>query len=108
MKHHLLGVLVAGSVGEAVVVEQAHLLVEQAVHHVGSGVLPLEELPQPPVQIRAQVHMPVIAVEGDLVHNVAGGALLHRAMQSSSSNLLVIFHIFIYYFVHSFFGREDN
>lgn len=55
-----------GGVREAVVVKKAHLLVEQAVNHMSSGVLPPHQADQVPVQCCAQVHGPVIAVQSHL------------------------------------------
>lgn len=54
------------SIGEAVVMKKPHLLVKQAVDHVGSGVLPPDEPEQLPVQRRAQIHRPVVAVQHHL------------------------------------------
>lgn len=59
-------VIVDGSVGEAVVVEETHLLVEEAVHDVRPGVLPLDKADQLAVQGGAQVHGPVVTVQSHL------------------------------------------
>lgn len=56
-----------GCVGEAVMMEEAHLLVEQAVDYMGSGILPLNQADQLTIQGGAQVHGPVVAVQGHLV-----------------------------------------
>lgn len=55
-----------GSIRKAVVMEKAHLLVEQTVNNVSSGVLPLHQANKVPVQSCAQVHGPVITVQGHL------------------------------------------
>ncbi len=46
--------------------EEAHLLVEQAVDDMSSGVLPLNKADQLTIQRGAQVHRPVIAVQSHL------------------------------------------
>lgn len=51
---------------EAVVMEEAHLLVEQAVDNMGPRILPLNEADQLTIQRGAQVHRPVIAVQSHL------------------------------------------
>lgn len=67
MQPYLLGVhFVDGCIREAVVMKQAHLLVEQAVDDVSSGVLPLNKADKLAVQRRAQVHGPVVAVQSHL------------------------------------------
>lgn len=64
---YLLGVhFVSGRVREAVVVEEPHLLVEQAVDNVSPRILPLDQADQLPIQRGAQVHRPVVAIQGDL------------------------------------------
>lgn len=55
-----------GCIGEAVVVEEAHLLVEQAVNDMSPRILPLHEADQFTIQRGAQVHRPVIAVQRHL------------------------------------------
>lgn len=55
-----------GRIREAVVVEEAHLLVEQAVDDVRPGVLPLDQADQLAVQRGTQVHGPVVTVQGHL------------------------------------------
>ncbi len=55
-----------GGIREAVVMEEAHLLVEQAVDDMSSGVLPLNQADQLTIQRGAQVHRPVIAVQSHL------------------------------------------
>lgn len=47
-------------------VEEAHLLVEQAVDDVRPGVLPLDQADQLAVQRGTQVHGPVVTVQGHL------------------------------------------
>lgn len=47
-------------------VEEAHLLVEETVDNVGSGILPLDQPDQSPVQRHTKVHRPVIGVQGHL------------------------------------------
>lgn len=59
-------VVIDGNIREAVVVEEAHLLVEKAVDDVGPGVLPLDEADQLAVQGGTQVHGPVVAVQSHL------------------------------------------
>lgn len=64
---YLLGVhFVDGRVREAVVMEEPHLLVEQAVDDVSPRILPLDEADQLTVQRGAQVHGPVVAVQRHL------------------------------------------
>lgn len=55
-----------GGVRKAVVMKEAHLLVQQTVNHVSSGVLPLHKADQVPIQSCAQVHGPVITVQSHL------------------------------------------
>lgn len=55
-----------GCIREAVVMEEAHLLVEQAVDNMGSRVLPLDKADQLTIQRGTQVHRPVIAVQNHL------------------------------------------
>lgn len=47
-------------------VEEAHLLVEQAVDDVRPGVLPLDQADQLAVQRGTQVHRPVVTVQSHL------------------------------------------
>lgn len=64
---YLLGFqFVDGGVRKAVVMKEAHLLVEQTVNHMSSGVLPLHKADQVPIQSGAQVHGPVVAVQSHL------------------------------------------
>lgn len=65
-----------GCVGEAVVMEEAHLLVEQTVDDVSPGILPLDKADQFAIQRGAQVHRPVIAVQGHLEKACAQEMLL--------------------------------
>lgn len=51
-----------GCIREAVVMEEAHFLVEQAVHNMSPCVLPLDKADQLTVQRGTQVHRPVIAI----------------------------------------------
>lgn len=55
-----------GSIRKAVVMEKAHLLVQQTVNNVSSSVLPLHQANKVPVQGCAQVHGPVITIQGHL------------------------------------------
>lgn len=55
-----------GSVREAVVMKEAHLLVQQTVNHMSSGVLPLHKADQVSAESCAQVHGPIIAVQSHL------------------------------------------
>lgn len=59
-------VVVDGRIREAEVVEEAHLLVEQAVDHVRPGVLPFDQAHQLAVQRGTQVHRPVVTVQSHL------------------------------------------
>ena len=64
---YLLGVhFMNGCIREAVVMEQAHLLVEQAVDNMSPCVLPFNKADQLTIQREAQVHRPVIAVQSHL------------------------------------------
>lgn len=59
-------VVIDGDIREAVVVEEAHLLVEKAVDDMRPGVLPLDEADQLAVQGGTQVHRPVVTVQSHL------------------------------------------
>lgn len=62
--YYLLGVhFVDGCVREAVVMEEAHLLAEQAVDDMSPRIVPLNKTHQLAVQRGAQIHGPVIAVQ---------------------------------------------
>lgn len=63
---YLLAVLMPWRVHEAVVVEESHLLADQAVHDVGPGILPLQQACQGAVQVGPQVWGPVVSVERQL------------------------------------------
>lgn len=64
---YLLGIhFMDGCIREAVVMEETHLLVEQAVDDMSPRVLPLHQTHQLAVQRGAQVHGPVIAVQRHL------------------------------------------
>lgn len=51
-----------GCIGEAVVMEEAHFLVEQAVDNMSPRILPLDKADQLAVQRGTKVHRPVIAI----------------------------------------------
>lgn len=55
-----------GSVGKAVVMEETHLLIEQAVDNMSPRILPLHQTHQLAVQRGAQIHGPVVAVQRHL------------------------------------------
>ena len=57
-----------GCIREAVVMEEAHLLAEQAVDDVSPRILPLNKADQLAVQRGTQIHGPVIAVQIHLTH----------------------------------------
>jgi len=64
---YLFGVhFVNGCIREAVVMEEAHLLVEQAVDNMSPCILPLNKAHQLTIQRGTQVHRPVIAVKDHL------------------------------------------
>lgn len=51
---------------EAVVMKEAHLLVEQAVDNMSSRILPFHKADKLTIQGGTQIHRPVIAVQCDL------------------------------------------
>lgn len=64
---HLLGVyFMDGSIRKAVVMEETHLLIEQAVDDVSPRILPLHQTHQLAIQRGAQIHRPVVAVQRHL------------------------------------------
>ena len=78
---YLFEVFMGWYVCEAVVVEEAHFLVEQAVDHMSPGVLPLHQTHQATVQGPAQIHRPVIRIQGHLENE--GGREREREKQSN-------------------------
>lgn len=62
----LFQVLVCRCIREAVMVEQAHFLTQEAVDHMSSSVLPMHQSAKALIQRAAQVHRPVIRVQGHL------------------------------------------
>lgn len=82
---HLLEVLVRRRVRQTVVVEQAHFLAEQAVQHVRSRVLPLHQPRQLTTQRGAQVHRPVIRVQGYLTREETGDGAVRTGSMSQIS-----------------------
>lgn len=73
-----------GGVREAVVMKEAHLLVQQTVNHMSSGVLPLHKADQVPIESCAQVHGPVISVESHLHKQRFGSGF--RSMKDGCSS----------------------
>lgn len=62
----LFQILMCWRIREAVMMEKAHFLTQEAVDHMSTGVLPLHQSDQTLIQRDAQIHRPVIRVQSHL------------------------------------------
>lgn len=62
----LFQILMCWRIREAVMMEKAHFLTQEAVDHMSAGVLPLHQSDQTLIQRDAQIHRPVIRVQSHL------------------------------------------
>lgn len=63
---YLLAVLMPWCVHVAVVMEKPKLLTKQAMHNMGTGILPLQQASEGAAQSTTQVHRPIVSVKNYL------------------------------------------